>query len=302
MVRHTEATAVVDPANANPNSCLPLSFSSTPLSLIRARSFRHADDRGPDRDRDGVPRSAPPGRGGWRRVGRTAPRYNRLMSPLPCRGGCMDEEHTTAVVQRYLDELGGDAPAESAIRALLDRAVRRLHRTLPRPPAPETSRGGHRRGFATCLWPPRVCFERRQKGSRPALGCTRCTLVARSHRHFVPQRNFLRAGADPGFTDTQRTAISSGTVYGVRPGHGVGVDDGLPQRSSPAIERGRCVEGRGNGAIFQDFEPRPEAAGRFERRSAVAGAVKSGDERGARSQRVGDVNRGCRLDRGDGHG
>jgi len=39
----------------------------------------------------------------------------------------MDEEHTTAVVQRYLDELAGDAPAESAVRALLDRAVRRLH-------------------------------------------------------------------------------------------------------------------------------------------------------------------------------
>ena len=39
----------------------------------------------------------------------------------------MDEEHTTAAVQRYLDELGGDAPAESAVRALLDRAVRRLH-------------------------------------------------------------------------------------------------------------------------------------------------------------------------------
>src|SRR5713101_9224701 len=49
------------------------------------------------------------------------------MAPLPCRGGCMDEEHTTAVVQRYLDELGGDAPADSAVRALLDRAVRRLH-------------------------------------------------------------------------------------------------------------------------------------------------------------------------------
>jgi RNA polymerase sigma-70 factor (ECF subfamily) len=39
----------------------------------------------------------------------------------------MDEEHTTVVVQRYLDELGGDAPAESAVSALLDRAVRRLH-------------------------------------------------------------------------------------------------------------------------------------------------------------------------------
>ncbi len=39
----------------------------------------------------------------------------------------MGEEHTTTVVQRYLDELGGDTPADPAIRALLDRAVRRLH-------------------------------------------------------------------------------------------------------------------------------------------------------------------------------
>jgi RNA polymerase sigma-70 factor (ECF subfamily) len=39
----------------------------------------------------------------------------------------MVEEHTTAAVQRYLDELAGDAPAEPIVRALLDRAVRRLH-------------------------------------------------------------------------------------------------------------------------------------------------------------------------------
>jgi RNA polymerase sigma factor (sigma-70 family) len=39
----------------------------------------------------------------------------------------MSEEHTTAVVQRYLDELAGDTPAEPLVRALLDRAVRRLH-------------------------------------------------------------------------------------------------------------------------------------------------------------------------------
>jgi RNA polymerase sigma factor (sigma-70 family) len=39
----------------------------------------------------------------------------------------MQEEHTTAVVQRYLDELAGDTPSESAVRALLDRAVSRLH-------------------------------------------------------------------------------------------------------------------------------------------------------------------------------
>jgi RNA polymerase sigma factor (sigma-70 family) len=39
----------------------------------------------------------------------------------------MDEECTSAVVQRYLDALTGDAPAEPIIRLLLDRAVRRLH-------------------------------------------------------------------------------------------------------------------------------------------------------------------------------
>ena len=39
----------------------------------------------------------------------------------------MVEEDTTAAVQRYLDELAGDSPAEPVVRALLDRAVRRLH-------------------------------------------------------------------------------------------------------------------------------------------------------------------------------
>jgi RNA polymerase sigma-70 factor (ECF subfamily) len=39
----------------------------------------------------------------------------------------MDEEHTTVAVQRYLDELTSDSPAEPIVRALLDRAVRRLH-------------------------------------------------------------------------------------------------------------------------------------------------------------------------------
>jgi RNA polymerase sigma-70 factor (ECF subfamily) len=39
----------------------------------------------------------------------------------------MSDEPTTAVVQRYLDELDGDSPAEPIVRALLDRAVPRLH-------------------------------------------------------------------------------------------------------------------------------------------------------------------------------
>ena len=38
----------------------------------------------------------------------------------------MSAEHTTAAVQRYLNALGGDQPAEPIVRALLDRAVRRL--------------------------------------------------------------------------------------------------------------------------------------------------------------------------------
>ena len=42
--------------------------------------------------------------------------------------GCaMSEEEATAVVRRYLDELAADSPAEPIVRALMDRAVRRLH-------------------------------------------------------------------------------------------------------------------------------------------------------------------------------
>src|SRR4051812_25424315 len=39
----------------------------------------------------------------------------------------MSDEPTTVVIQRYLDEMGGDSPAEPVVRALLDRSVRRLH-------------------------------------------------------------------------------------------------------------------------------------------------------------------------------
>src|SRR6516162_5347034 len=55
-------------------------------------------------------------------------------------GWAVSEDQTTAVVQRYLDELAGDSPAEPIVRALLDRAVPRhhllcatlLHRSYPR--------------------------------------------------------------------------------------------------------------------------------------------------------------------------
>jgi hypothetical protein len=35
----------------------------------------------------------------------------------------MDEEPTAAVIQRYLDALAGDQPAEPIVRALLDRSM-----------------------------------------------------------------------------------------------------------------------------------------------------------------------------------
>ena len=52
----------------------------------------------------------------------------------------MNEQRTTAVIQRYLDELQGDAAAEPIIRNLLERSAHRLrllcaallHRSYPR--------------------------------------------------------------------------------------------------------------------------------------------------------------------------
>jgi RNA polymerase sigma factor (sigma-70 family) len=57
--------------------------------------------------------------------------FGKTMNRNHCRrapiGAAMDEEHTTAAVQHHLDELAGDSPSESVIRALLDRVVCRLH-------------------------------------------------------------------------------------------------------------------------------------------------------------------------------
>jgi RNA polymerase sigma factor (sigma-70 family) len=56
----------------------------------------------------------------------------------------MGKDQTTAVVQKYLDDLAEDSPAEPIVRALLDQSVRRLHmlcatmlyRSYPRLTAP----------------------------------------------------------------------------------------------------------------------------------------------------------------------
>ena len=77
-----------------------------------------------------------------------------------CRATRIMPDRTTAVVQRYLDALAGDTPAEPLIRALLDRAVGRLellcadmlYRSYPRltrpPLQPGDGRAARRRGRA----------------------------------------------------------------------------------------------------------------------------------------------------------
>jgi RNA polymerase sigma factor (sigma-70 family) len=48
------------------------------------------------------------------------------ISQSACGAASMGESQTTFAVQRYLDALAGDTPADPIVRALLDRAVRRL--------------------------------------------------------------------------------------------------------------------------------------------------------------------------------
>lgn len=55
-------------------------------------------------------------------------RSRPLREPRPVHSSTMgDELRTTAIVQRYLDELHGDSPAEPVVRELLSRSVSRLH-------------------------------------------------------------------------------------------------------------------------------------------------------------------------------
>ena len=49
-----------------------------------------------------------------------------MPTPQHSVSNVMSEEPTSAAVQRYLDALAGDQPAEPIVRALLDRSVRRL--------------------------------------------------------------------------------------------------------------------------------------------------------------------------------
>jgi RNA polymerase sigma-70 factor (ECF subfamily) len=108
----------------------------------------------------------------------------------------MSEEHTTAVVQRYLDELGGDSPAEPIVRALLDRAVRRLHllcatllhRSYPRLTQPPLNVQADELLGAVA--------ERLLKALREARPRTVCQLFALANQHMRWELNDLARRLD----------------------------------------------------------------------------------------------------------
>jgi hypothetical protein len=110
----------------------------------------------------------------------------------------MDEEHTTAVVRRYLEELGGDTPAESSVRALLDRAVRRLqelcaallHRSYPRLTRPPLNLQADELLGAV--------VERLLKAMRGALPGTVRQFFALANRHIRWELNDLARRLDRG--------------------------------------------------------------------------------------------------------
>ena len=69
----------------------------------------------------------------------------------------MGEDRTTAVVQRCLDALAGETPADPLIRALLDRAVGRLellcaNMLLPQLPAADPAAADWRRTRCSGPW------------------------------------------------------------------------------------------------------------------------------------------------------
>jgi RNA polymerase sigma-70 factor (ECF subfamily) len=103
----------------------------------------------------------------------------------------MSEEHATAVVGRYLDELGGDSPAEPIVRALPDRSVRRLdllcatlvHRSYPRlTPPPLNVQAEELLGAVA---------ERRLKAMREACPRTVRPLFALANQHIHWELNDL---------------------------------------------------------------------------------------------------------------
>jgi RNA polymerase sigma-70 factor (ECF subfamily) len=128
----------------------------------------------------------------------------------------MAEAHTTAVVQRYLDELGGDSPAEPIIRALMDRAVRRLrvlcatllHKSYPRLTQPPLNLQADELLGAV--------VERLLKALREARPRTVRQLFALANQHIRWELNYLarRLDEQPAAVDLREDLVPSPATSG----------------------------------------------------------------------------------------
>jgi len=155
----------------------------------------------------------------------------------------MDEEPTTAVIQRYLDALPGDAAAEPAVRELLERAASRLrlmcvkllhksYRRLAQPPVyMETDEllGGVVAGLLTALQTTRPRTVRQFFGLASQHMRWQLNDVARR----LDERPAAAALPEAGVAAPPESAASGLTPDGRRM---LGAIDGLPEDEREAFD------------------------------------------------------------------
>jgi RNA polymerase sigma-70 factor (ECF subfamily) len=155
----------------------------------------------------------------------------------------MDEEPTTAIIQRYLDALQGDAAAEPAVRELLERAAGRLrllcatllHKNYPRLTRPpvylETDEllGGVVAGLLAALRTTRPRTVRQFF----ALACQHMRWQLNDVARRLAERPAAAALPDAGIAAPPDSATSGLTPDGRRM---LGAIDGLPEDEREAFD------------------------------------------------------------------
>jgi RNA polymerase sigma factor (sigma-70 family) len=154
----------------------------------------------------------------------------------------MEEERTTAVVQRYLDDLAGATPPEQAVRALLDRAVSRLHqlcaailhRSYPRLARPPLNLQADELLGAV--------VERLLKALREARPTTVRQFFALANQHMRWELNEMarRLDEQPGAVELQEGLVPApvSSDSGLTPGcrHMLAAIDDLPEEEREAFD------------------------------------------------------------------
>ena len=216
----------------------------------------------------------------------------------------MTQEHTTAAVQRYLDELAGDSPAEPIVQALLDRAVRRLHllcatllhRSYPRLTQPPINLQADELLGAVA--------ERLLKAMREARPQTVRQFFALANQHMRWELNDLarRLDEQPIAVELYEGLVpapASSSISGLSPDglRMLGAIDELPDDEREVFDlvhsgddaNGDCQVARRRGRDGEaTVEPRPAAPGRATGRPPT-GRGSAGLDLGACQQDVGSL-------------